>query len=428
MDTSTGTTSEENTRTVQRGPAPDRGQMREDRPREVNSFRHGSVIGNDSERSRVPVETLRTDGAALRSFTDHQRKMLADLDATGNFDTPPVTEQSADGGLNGVATGSDPKPPTTAATTTTTEPPKVDPAPDHVAQLNEVTQRADRLAEVNRKLVAKLEQSERRRSTQAPDSRMSALDEIERSWTTDPHSAMRRLTALNAGIDDPSSPDVDRILSDIYTEWTAKELKMRPDPAVEALLESRRNRMLFERDRRAREAAEKASTETKTQETQAARDAQVSNGITARLEASKHAERFPLLMQYSSLVDRMTPGELVWRAIQQDIQAGVLDPKADDESLINHASKKIETFYQDYRAKLSAASQSTAPTTQATVPVADKQADASPSGVRTITNASASVAPAAPPTATTPSAQAKPQKMSEESRRRALAAKHFPGD
>jgi len=429
MDSNNGTTTE-TTRTVQRGPAPDRAQLREHRPTEVTSYRHGPSQDGDAEPNggsgRGAIERLRTDGAAPRSFTEHQRQMLAAMDAPATPSAPaaPAAEAAPSGGINAAAKA-EPAPAAPPSTPTpSVEPTKPDAGADRAAEL---AKHNERLTEVNRKLVARLEQAERRQS--APlDERMAALDEIERAWTTDPYTAMRKLTALNAGIKDHASPEVDALLSNIYTEWTGKELKMQPDPARQALIEAQRNRILMARDKRDREAADKAAQDAKLGDAERTRHAEIARGIDSRLEAEKHADKYPLLMKYAQVIDRMSPGDLIWGSIRRDIAAGVMDPNTPDDVLINHYSKQIETHYQAHRDALAVApaSTSTAPTTQATVPVADKPADATQPGVRTITNASASVAPAALPTATTPPAPDKPRKVSEEARRLALAAKHFP--
>lgn len=432
MDSNNGTTTE-TTRTVQRGPAPDRAQLRDHRPTEITSYRHGPAQDGDAEPNggsgRGAIERLRTDGAAPRSFTEHQRQMLAAMDgpAPASAAAAPAAGPAPSGGLNAAAK-SEPAPaaPVEAAKAPSpaVEPPNPDAGAERAAEL---AKHNERLTEVNRKLVARLEQAERRSS--APlDERMTALLEIEHTWTTDPYTAMRKLTALNAGIKDHASPDVDALLSNIYTEWTGKELKMQPDPARQALIEAQRNRILMARDKREREAADKAAQDAKMSEAERTKHAEIARGIDSRLEAEKHADKYPLLMKYAKVIDQTSPGDLIWNSIRRDIAAGVMDPNTPDDVLINHYSKQIETHYQAHRDALSVApaSTSTAPTTQATVPVADKPADATQPGVRTITNASASVAPAALPTATTPPAPDKPRKMSEEARRLALAAKHFP--
>lgn len=438
MDTNVTSSTNENTRTTERAATPDRGQERGARPVEVTTFKHGSVIA-DPERTSTPVERLRVIGDTPRSFSDHQKQMLANLDATGDVDKPSASETTLRH-VDGTSPGqpAKPAPAAHAAATPSAAPAAAAPAPAPEAaatpppDLEEANKRAERALEHNRRLLAENQRLKSRPQQYEPDSRHKALDEIERSLTTDAIGSIRRLVALNAGYDDPKAPEVDRLMANLYAEWTGHELKLPMDPGKQALIETERNRILWARDKReqeaARKAAEKAEADARAARDQETKDIEVGKGINYRLESSNHADSYPLMMKYAEIIDRTSPGDLLWRAIRRGIASGEVTGDMQDDVVINHYSKQIESFYQDHLAKLGVAPQtSTAPTTQATVPVADKQADASQPGVRTITNASASVAPPAPP-APTPPAPNKPLKESEEARRRRLAAQHFGGD
>jgi hypothetical protein len=221
-------------------------------------------------------------------------------------------------------------------------------------------------------------------------------------------------------------------MAGLYAEWTAAELKVEMDPARRALLESERNRALIERDKRDREAGSKAAEARAAKEREAQHAAEVGRRLDEHFAETKHAERFPLLMKHAQRFDGVTPGELLFTAVRRGIAAGEFPADADNETLINHYSKEIESHYKDLRDSLAEPATSTAAPAPAPVSTTDKKADATETGVRTITNASASVAPPAPPAKpTTPAPTDKPngKKWRNETERRAHLAKHyFPDD
>lgn len=398
------------------------------RPTEVTSFRHGSVIA-EPDRTKEQVHVIRTDGTP-RSFTDHQRAMLANLDKHGSFEAPPADPNAP----NAPAVAAASPAPATAAPVVAAPVAAPAPAVTPPAPMSATTApSADhaRLLEHNRRLVAENEQLRASTAPSTSDERYKALDELERTATTEPLQAIRRLIALNAGIADPKDPAVDRLMAGIYSEWTGEELKLQMEPGKRAEIGTERNRLLIERDRRDRAAQEAARTAGEGQRRMLEEDAAVGRGLNAQFERTNHSSKYPLLMRNAQAIDHVSPGDLLWRTIRHGLKAGEFPADADDGTLIEHYSSKIETYYQGLRDQLAGAPPSTATPTQATVPSTDKQADANQAGVRTITNASASVAPASPPVATaaaTPPAQSKPVKVREDERRRQLAAKHFPGD
>lgn len=429
-------------------PAAERGRQadRPVRPVEVTTIKHGSVIATPVRPEGREVVAVRSSSEPkARSFTEHQRQMLDNLDKHGDVNGASAAESTTLATTTGAtpavtSAAAAPADAKTAAATPDAPAAAVAPAPSAPAIAAtpaadpELAARVDRLVEHNKRLVAELD----RRSAAAatPDERTRALDEIERGLTTDTLASVRKLLALNAGIKDAADPAVDRLLGGLYAELTANELKMPMDAGQRALMEAERTRRLVERDKKDALAAESAKQVKEAESAENERNANVGMQLSQHLESSKHAEQFPLLMRHAATIDKVSPGELVWAAIRHGIRAGESSKDDSDETLINRYSKKIETFYQDHLAKLGitrpeVASTSTAAPAQATVPATENKADASNNGVRTITNASASVAPPAPPAQPTsqPTDKTVPKKWrNEDERRQQLAKHHFGSD
>jgi len=352
-------------------------------PHTVQTVKHGAVVAEPARESGN-VQTLRSSSEPSRSFSDQQRARLANLDKHDRYDDTPADPGDAKAPDLAAAAASAPAERTAPAGD------KPTPAPDA-----DLAARAQRLAEHNKRLVTELERMQDRGGAE-PDERLQALDAIERGLTTDGLGSIRKLVALNIGAKDAAAPEVDRIMAGLYAEWTAAELKVEMDPARRALLESERNRALIERDKRDREAGTKAEQARAAKEAEARRAADVGRRLDGHLTESKHSERFPLLMKHAQRFDGQTPGELLFSAVTRGIKAGEFPPDTDNDTLINHYSKEIEDHYRTLRDAI-AEQPSTAAPAPAPVPPTDKKADATETGVRTITNARASVAPPAPP-------------------------------
>lgn len=282
----------------------------------------------------------------------------------------------------------------------------------------------ERLTTHNRKLLAEIETLKAKPSRGAMTAREKALDEAERGYIENPMASIRQLVATAIGSDDPKSKEVDAELTGLYQDFTERELAVALNPADKAARESARTRRMLERDKRDRRAEAEAAQPRPAEPDPSADSVAI---ISGKLAAGNHADKFPLLMNLSKDFDGAAPAELLWKVISHDIGSGELDPKTADEDLIAHASNKIETHYQALADKIGKArpSPSTAAQTQAS-PATESKAEPPGNGPRTITNASASVAPATPPAKKpeTPT-EAPPKYRNEAERRKALALKHF---
>lgn len=308
----------------------------------------------------------------------------------------------------------------TAAPVATPPAPEVKPAvEDHAAAI-------ERLSTKNREIVAELEKLKSGGPKRAePDARAKSLDEIERMFGDNPVAAIRKLAALHHNVADPASKDVDAEMSGIYQDLTERELNVPLDPATKAQRESARTRKLLEREQRERRAEQEAASKPPPEDPEAKMFADHSTIIGTHLSSKQPdgkavADAYPLTMKFAERLHGNKPSDLILRAIRSGFATGEFDPKATDDALITQAAKKLEAHYQALADSFVEARQpSTAPptTADATAPKVEAQPQAS----RTITNASASVAPATPPAKPEPAAT-KPKYRNEAERRKAIVS------
>jgi hypothetical protein len=446
------------------GPAPSKERAadaaRGGRPQLTEQVVHGSAIdrpdrphGRDGAATHVHVH----GGTANRILSKSAQTMLENLDKHGDVrgasEGKPDREGTSTAGITVVETAGAPaasgdadKPaetgdapseqPAASDTPATSEPAKAAaaPAPEKPAEPAadpKLTAEIDRLQAHNRKLVSELEA---RSGAPVLDDRHKALDEIERMAIESPIDALERLFTLAIGAKDAKDPAVQRFLAGVYGDWTERELKVPMDRAARAEFGTERNKHLIDRDRRDRSSGETTAAEKSKA---AERERTVRDTVSTldrQLVESKHGDKFPHLMK-SELLDGITPGQRLFTAIAQGLAAGDWDKVPPDDKLVEHYSAKIDKEYQTRDQKLRAhyapaPTTSTATPTPASEPVKDKAADA-PSkevqaGARTITNASASVAPSTPPKeAAAPPAKDKPPTFRNEAERRQYLARKW---
>lgn len=450
------------------GPAPSKERAadatRSGRPQLTEQVVHGGAIdrpdrphGREGAATHVHVH----GGAANRVLSKSAQAMLDNLDKHGDVRGPsegkPDREGTSTAGVTVVETAGAPAPasePERPAATgeapteqppagdkpATSEPAKEAPAPDRPVEKPpepaadpKLTAELERLQAHNRKLVSELEA---RSGAPALSDRHKALEEIERLTIEDPIGALERLVVMSIGAKDAKEPAVQRFLAGAYGDWTERELKVPMDKAARAEFGSERNKHLIDRDRRDRAAGETSAAEKAKA---AERERTVRETVTTldrQLVDAKHGEKFPHLMK-AELLDGITPGQRLFTAIAQGIAAGDWDKVPGDDKLIEHYSTKIDKEYEARDQKLRAhyapkPTTSTATPPPASEPSKDKAADApakaDQAGARTITNASASVAPSTPPKETVATAAKDPKPptfRNEAERRQWLARKWF---
>lgn len=436
------------------------------RPKLTESVVHGGSIDRpDRPKIREGADShvhVHGGGPANHRLSDRAKAMLANLDKHGDINGP---KEGGDKGPGTSTTGvtvvesagtpapaSEPEKPADkpdeapVGDQPATGDPAKDPAaapekpvekpaePAAAAPDPKLTAEIERLQAHNRKLVSELEA---RSSAPALDDRHQELDAIEKMAIENPIGALERLFTLAIGAKEAKDPAVQRFLSGVYGDWTERELKVPMDRAARAEFGSERNNLLIQRDRRERAAGETSAAEKAKA---ADRERSVRETVTTldrQLTEARHSEKFPHLMN-SELFDGITPGQRLFTAIAQGIAAGDWEKVPSDDKLVEHYSAKLDKELQARDQKLRAyytpkPTTSTATPTPASEPSKDKASDApakaDQAGVRTITNASASVAPPKPPVAAAPATAGKDDKpptfRNEAERRLWLARKHF---
>lgn len=389
-----------------------------------------------SEGAGAPVEVVAN--VRGRALSDTTKAMLAKLEA----DDDAADDDDGGGGEGGAIDpddiGLDPSTPAPAAAPaagTEAKPAEAAPAPNPADEYKAVN---ERLTARNRDLVARLEALEKPQPKREMSEREKALDESERLYLEKPREALRLYLATAIAVADPSSPEVDAELRGLYQDLTEEELGVAPSESAKAKRESERTRRMWEREKRER-AAEKAAEATAAPQAQNSAEAQNAIGFighhlsTKGADGAAPADKFPLLSEVAQDLDGEPPEVLIFREIGRAIAAGEADEKTPGDQLIAAAAARLESKYQALAAKLAGkakSSTSTAPpVVQPTSVTASPTEGANHShGVRSITQASASVAPATPPASKPEAPKEPPKYRNENERRKAILSKHLSGN
>jgi hypothetical protein len=277
-----------------------------------------------------------------------------------------------------------------------------EPADEEAAPADEWQTKAATLEARNRELLSELDTARKTPKTQRSD-RETALVSAEASYIEEGSiPALRKFLGVIVGAA-PDSKEVDAELAGLYTDLTAKELGVSLDQNQQALRDNARTRLLLARDRREKVEAEKKPVADDAVDT-------VQYGEAARLvdnllstkgqSGTSVADEYPMLMALSKDFDGYAPGEVIARAIRQEIMTGTLDPKLNEIDLVRAVAPKIEKYYDGVASRIEAArAKQTNPGT--TTPSVKPKAAIDPSkeqrqspAARTLTNAAASRAPA----------------------------------
>ena len=400
------------------------------RPVINQSFSHGGdrsavkAEGTPVISQEVPSGGSSRGGSMLSEST---RKMLANLDKYGSVAAPPDApkDEPAKTDSPPAASGADAAGANAQASPSATPVDKASPdaaaAAPTPAPTDEHKARADRYEAANRTLVAEVERLKAAPKQSEMDKRLKALDAAERMYLDDPIGAIRHLIATVHGLDDPKHADVDAEMSGLYQDLTARELGVPLDASKRAEREALRTRQIVARDRRERSAPQAPAPDASPE---AQRDAQHTQLIAGRLSDKAVADQYPLTVKFAERLHGAKPEALILKVIRDGFATGEFDPNTKDHQLIEQAARKIENHYQDLAKSFDEARPRNS--TAQTPNDADAKAkqDTGRSQVApTITNASASVAPATPP-AKQPD-PAKPKYKSEHERRLEIARKYM---
>lgn len=373
----------------------------------------GGSAREAEERSNGGTIEHEVRAGGARVLSEGARKLLEVMDRPAAEAPAPVAEEPK----TGAAAASPPAAASPAAQPAATTPPATPPAETpaqptaapHAAELERMLAKNRELVEENTRLKTG---SSRRELTP----REKALDEIERGYLENPRAAIRRLAALALGHEDTKHADVDAEVKGLLQDLTADDLGVTPDQSHQAMREAARTRHMLAREQRER----KAEQETVSKPTNAGPDAEHVTIIGTRLQERQPdgktiAEAHPVLKMLGA-----RPEAALLQIIHNGLAAGEMDPKSDNNTLIQQAIAKVHSYFQTQHQVLAgiyggATAPSTAQPTAPEIPNKEGQGQAA----RSITNASASVAPATPPAKAETTPQPK-RYRTEEERRKAI--------
>lgn len=390
-------------------------------------------------RDNSPVDEIHESGQRARPMKESTRKLLEQLgkpaptaestaeNVTDAVESAPAEAEATEEPVDTDDVGLE----EAAAPPAEAKPAEAKPAetPDPTAEWRTAYARIEAQ---NRQLLTELDGHRKKPAPAPPD---TFGDEFERSYVDEGSEvAIRKAIArvLNAA---PDSKEVDAELSAIYTDLTARELNVPLDQSTKAIRDAARARLALARDKRERKAELEAKNKAPEVDEDAMRIAGAAPIIENRLSMKREgqpslAETFPLLMACSETFDGMKPAVLLAHAIKHEVKVGTLDPTLGEDALITHAARLIEGHYERLAEKLTKAK----PPKPDTTPPGDpkKTANAQPvsteqrqsTGTRTISNASASVAPATSPK-TKPATPERPKYRNDKERRQAILDKHL---
>jgi hypothetical protein len=387
-----------------------------------------SVRSGELESHREPNATAQPDtvggGRAGRPMKESTLKLLDKLNMP----------DEGDGGDPDDPDAAPPKPADPAAPVAAA-PGETAVVDDKPSDIDVVRAENARLAEHNRKLVADVEAAGKVKRGE-PSARDKALDEAERMYLDDNVGAIRKLIATVLGVDDPKHPDVDGELAGLYTDLTARELNVPLEQATKAVREAARAKQMLARDKRERKAEEEAKATKVEPDQEAKRAEEVGTFIEGRLtskaaDGQSIGDQYPLLMSLAEDLDGLKPSDLLWRVLQVETKAGNIEVVPDNDKMLHAAARLIEAHYATVAEKISSKVKPKTDTAttgdKPATPVTTREVQRQGQAARSITNAQASVAPAAPPKQQQPQ-QVAPERPKFKSKKEAqdFALRHLP--
>jgi hypothetical protein len=397
------------------------------RPVINQTFSHGGdTARTESTSSPVIEQKVRSGGDGGSMLSESTRKMLDNLDKYGSVLAPkdapadPATEQK-----------SEPAAATPPAPAPTPEPEKTAAQPQ-----DDYRGVSERLTAKNRELLAEIEQLKGRPSREL-NATEKALQKAYSTYWDDSVGAVRQFLAVVHGHEDPAHKDVDSELSGLYQDLTARELDVPLDKNEQAIRESARTRQILAREKRERQA-EQAPTRASADDPDARLFAEHSQIVGTRLssrlaDGKTVGDAYPLTHKAAERLHGQKPEALILSVIREGVRTGEIDENASNDSKIEQAAKKIEAHYQAL-ADMFDEARKPATSTATPTPAADAKANqeqARNQVGRSITNASASVAPATPPAkqpektdAELPRSRKRPGET-EDMRRARILKEHF---
>jgi hypothetical protein len=378
-----------------------------------------------SNRARNGAARTSAPAAAVETVTEAAPESKpAAAPAPANANAAPVddAEDPDDPDLQPSATPAAAKP---------AETPPVEHA--EVATLRATVERQTRMLEQARQQMEQATKAE----GDAARKRHDLLSQAEEGYLEAPVAAARKWVAGVIGAADPNADEVNAEIDDLIADL----ISARNGVALDGAHQANRKAALLQRAwNKEKQRASSTNRETEDQKQRATREQQVRaahEGISSRFESSK--TKFPHL-QLAAHLDGPTPNARIegdgiagkiFTVIKTGIELGTLDPNEPDDVLFEKGAQLAEKFYtaraEHLRGALSTgtAAPSPSPAQQAGAPSADVNVGKARQGhgSRALTNADASVAPAA----TGKPAEQTPKQETSAERRRRVIGKYFPG-
>lgn len=422
------------------------------RPVQTETVEANGGVAKTLKGSGVEEEAMKEGGRRGRTFKESTEKLLAKMDAKPAPAAPAAHEvgdadedepaDDADQGADEVAdsdeTDAADAPDDAAAAEAEGEGEEAtkDEQPNEVETLKAAAQRFEQR---NRELVGELEAARKTPKVQRTE-RENTLLAAEQSYIEEGSvPALRKFLSVIVGAG-PDSKEVDTELAGLYLDLTSKEVGVALDQNQQALRDNARTRLLLARDKREKaDAGKKAEPDNSVNEAAQYEQASkyVDNLLTTKGESGKSiADEFPMLMTLAEDFDGFKPSEVLARAVRQEYMTGTLDPRGSEIDAIRAVAQKIEAHYDVVAKNIEAARakktkpDTTKPSGQPKVVSAPSKEQRKSEGARTITNTTASVAPAKLPKATVVKGKSTGEKTrkdfpSDKAWREHLLAKHF---
>lgn len=362
----------------------------------------------------VEEDETREGGGTGRKFKESTIKLLDALEAKPEGDTddeadPDDAGTEADGSTDAAA---DPDDTDDADATgdgdTEGESGEAGEGKEAPPAVNEWEARATRTEAANVRLTAELEAARKTPKSDRTPHETELVDAYDSYVNEGSVPALRKFLGAVIGAA-PDSKDVSAELAGLYADLTAQELGVPLEQSTQALREAARARLALARDKRER----KTESDKKAEPVNVDEAQQIANAVpyvdnllvTKGQSGTSIADEFPLLMSLAEHFDGMKPAEVIARAVKREITTGALDPNVTEGVAVRTVARKIEAYYDGLATKIEKARASKQkpdttktgekkPSPAATV---KSQEQRQSTGARTITNATASVAPATPP-------------------------------
>ncbi len=293
-----------------------------------------------------------------------------------------------------------------------------------------------RLSASNARLVAELEAA--RQSPKERAAHETMLAEAYAAYVDEGSvPAFRKFIGAIVGAA-PDSKEVDAELAGVYADLTARELGVPLDETQQAKRGEARARLELARDKREKKAESDKSAANPGEAQQIEQATKyVDNLLGLKSQSGTSiADEFPMLMTLAQDYDGFPPAEVLARAIKHEFKTGELDPQTNEMEAVRQIARKIEKHYDDVSSKIEKArAAKIKSTTQSGVPkkpaaVSESQEQRQKQGARTITNATASVAPGTKPKMKTQKAvvveKARSDFKTDRAWRDHLLKAHFP--